>query len=105
MKNFLLAAFAFIVLAVPAAAAPGDYTTYSSVTGQVGTGNLHLDTKAPSTVNVNDTKTWPSIGAGSVDSRPSHSFGPKSTAASTVVESDPSTWYINGASSGEASRY
>ncbi|MGJ4945132.1 hypothetical protein ACQR1W_31545 [Bradyrhizobium sp. HKCCYLS1011] len=92
---FIAAATVLAVLSVMASpAAAGDYTTYNSATGQVGTGNLHLDITAPSTVVESDIRTWPSIGAGSVDSRPSHNFSPVSYAKSTVVESDPSTWYI-----------
>ncbi|MGJ4953107.1 hypothetical protein [Bradyrhizobium sp. HKCCYLS20291] len=96
---FLAAATMFAAMSVMASpAAAGDYTVYNSATGQVGTGNLHLEYTAPSTVVESDINTWPSIGAGSVDSRPSHNFSNPAYAKSTIVESDPSTWYVFSAS-------
>ncbi|WP_315729868.1 hypothetical protein [Bradyrhizobium sp. SZCCHNRI2010] len=103
IKTILAAAsLAVLALSAPALAADGDFSAWNSATGQFVTANLHLDTKAPSTVNVNDIKTWPSIGAGDVDTRPSHAVSVPAYAKSTVIESDPSTWYINSAANGEA---
>ncbi|WP_315782271.1 hypothetical protein [Bradyrhizobium sp. SZCCHNPS1003] len=101
IKKFALLAAATMLAALSVMSSPaaaGDYTVYNSTTGQVGTGNLHLEYTAPSTIVESDVKTWPSIGAGSIDTRPSHNFSKKAYAKSTVVESDPSTWYIFSAS-------